>query len=383
MSHVGKGDIHAYLDGALGAYPEAEDVRIRQHLGECELCARSLDEERQIRLVASEILAATADAPVDLAPFEELVIRAGEGEPTPRSGGASGFRTLRMAATIVVSLGAGWVARDLTTPARDLATTPSLNAVIAAQGAASRANEAADPFQEESEDRQASRGDFAAQAVVPARSPDLNAEAESATVRALIPEAPAAPLDVPAARRESAEEREIGRRDGAGSAIGLAQQRASEARPQAALAAEPAERSRLEAGANALIALDEVSVTEGVGSFVIPGLPIRDVRMSGVIGGAGSAVTIVHELPDGRTVELRFVTSEGDDARRKVAGREAEGPEASERDVVVDSEGFRDPDLPEGWSQVVRAVPGGLAILRGPLGEAGLSELLDRAVAGR
>ena len=120
-----------------------------------------------------------------------------------------------------------------------------------------------------------------------------------------------------------------------------------------------------------------------MGSFVIPGLPIRDVRMSGVIGGAGSAVTIVHELPDGRTVELRFVTSEGDDARRKVAGREAEGPEASERDVVVDSEGFRDPDLPEGWSQVVRAVPGGLAILRGPLGEAGLSELLDRAVAGR
>ena len=56
---------------------------------------------------------------------------------------------LRMAATVVVSLGAGWLARDLTTPARDLARGPTLDAVRAQDAAPSRRIE--DVTQEEDE----------------------------------------------------------------------------------------------------------------------------------------------------------------------------------------------------------------------------------------
>ena len=35
MSHINKGDIHAYLDGALGAYPEEAARHIREHLDAC------------------------------------------------------------------------------------------------------------------------------------------------------------------------------------------------------------------------------------------------------------------------------------------------------------------------------------------------------------
>ena len=376
MPHVSKGDIHAYLDGALGAFPEDEAERVRQHLDECDVCARLLDEERQLRLVASEILAATAEAPLDLAPFEELVARAGESEPGRPAAGGSSFRTLRMAATIVVSLGAGWLARDLTSPARDLATTPSLAAGAVQGGLESRANEAVNAFDADSGDRQAELDDFSASAAAPVQSQDLDAETAPTAARgaiSAISEVSAPSVDAPTAdapdvaRMESAEEAEVGRRDVGGAASQLVQQRVSEALPQAAAA----------------IVTDEVSVAGRTGSFVIPGLPIRDVYVSSVFGDTGPAVTIVHGLPDGRTIELRFVPGEGGDDSRKVALREAQGPERSERDALKDAEGLMDLPLPEGWSQVVRAVPGGLGILRGSLGEAQLSDLLDRAVAGR
>ena len=47
-------------------------------------------------------------------------------------------------------------------------------------------------------------------------------------------------------------------------------------------------------------------------------------------------------------------------------------------DAVTDDE-----TLPEGWNRVERSVPEGLAVIRGPLSEAELSELLDAAVGGR
>ncbi len=405
MSHVGKGDIHAYLDGALGAYPEGEANRVRQHLDECEACARSLDEERELRMVASEILAATAEAPMDLAPFEELVARADEAESTRPSGGTSKFRVLRMAATVVISLGAGWIAHDLTGPGSELATAPALDAVRTQEGVPSRADEALNPFQAEPELRQADQGDFTAQVASPVQSQDLDAEAVPPIARAALSDVVIAPTDAPAAAvpMESADEVEAGRRDAVGGALRLDQQRASEAAPQAAGPAAPLERRRREAvdptsvmdnravtgvargvaasvlaedvtksnqdelfadNANAM-SLNEMSVTGRTSSFVIPGLSIRDVRFGGGAEGFDSAVTIIQELPDGRVVELRFV------------------PTLAERDTSRDAEGIPVARLPDGWNQVVRELLDGLAILRGPLGEAELSELLDQALARR
>ena len=56
---------------------------------------------------------------MDLIPFEELVTLAGRSaKPEGARGSVSArLRPLRLAATIVISLGAGWLARDLTGPA--------------------------------------------------------------------------------------------------------------------------------------------------------------------------------------------------------------------------------------------------------------------------
>ncbi len=107
--------------------------------------------------------------------------------------------------------------------------------------------------------------------------------------------------------------------------------------------------------------------------FLVPGLPVRDVRLAprdgGQGGGAGGAVVVTQELPDGRLVELRFV------------------PLAS-GDVVVGGafQARNDPlsrTQREGWGTVVRDVPGGVAVLSGPLTEPELDELLDRMLGPR
>ena len=429
MPHVSKGDIHAYLDGALGAYPEDEATRIRAHLEECQECAEALAEERDLRRVASEILAATAQAPVDLDPFEELVARAGEAEPSRPAGGASRFRVLRMAATVVVSLGAGWLARDLTTPARDLARGPTLDAVRAQDAAPSRRIE--DVTQEEDEpdaaaslirlevmaedesvERQAAVSDFAIQPEAPEESRDLDAPVAAQMAPAATPSRPA-------------EQAEVGRRNVVGGKLRLDQQHELERQ------AEPAQaRRRLDAivpagvagaadnraagaparevaptalaaelsktdpedpfanEANAL-AFDEMSITARTSSFVIPGLPVRDVRLSALTEGLEPSVTVIQELPDGRTLELRFVAvargGAADDvaSARKASKGVPSGRELEERDALEEAQGLFGESIPEGWSQVVRAVQGGVAILRGPLSEAELSALLDEAVAGR
>ena len=429
MPHVSKGDIHAYLDGALGAYPEDEATRIRAHLEECHECAEALAEERDLRRVASEILAATAQAPVDLDPFEELVAQAGEAEPSRPAGGASRFRVLRMAATVVVSLGAGWLARDLTTPARDLATGPTLDAVRAQDAVASRTNE--DVAQEEDEpdaaaslnrlevtaedesvERQAAVSDFAIQPQAPEESRDFDAPAAAQMAPAAAPSRPA-------------EQAEVGRRDVVGGELRLDRQRELERQ------AEPAQaRRRLEAIAPAGVAgaadnraagaparevaptaladelsktdpqdlfaneanaeaFDDMSITARTSSFVIPGLPVRDVRLSALTEGLEPSVTVIQELPDGRTLELRFVAvargGAADDAAsaRKASKGVPSGRELEERDALEEAQWLFAESIPEGWSQVGRAVQGGVAILRGPLSEAELSALLDEAVAGR
>ena len=124
MSHISRGDIHAYLDGALGAYSEEAAKHVRKHLDECGECARLLEDEKRLREEASVILATPAVGPVELDPLEELLARAAEPEGRERADGADGperrgrvqpslvnrLYTLRWAATVVVSLGAGWLA---------------------------------------------------------------------------------------------------------------------------------------------------------------------------------------------------------------------------------------------------------------------------------
>ncbi len=119
MSHVDEGTLHAYLDGALEAVcsgPEAASVR--EHLASCPECAARLEEERKIRGDAMAILATADPGPIDPPALEDLRAMAHARRKDTSSGGGSVsyMRQVAWAASIVVALGAGWSARQLSLP---------------------------------------------------------------------------------------------------------------------------------------------------------------------------------------------------------------------------------------------------------------------------
>ena len=115
MRHVAKGELHAWLDGALDQLGNERALEVREHLRTCAECREGLVVEEACRARAIEVLALAAPTAVAAPPFEALVERthvgrsAGAGTPSRIS------RTARLgwAATVVIALGAGWMAREL------------------------------------------------------------------------------------------------------------------------------------------------------------------------------------------------------------------------------------------------------------------------------
>ena len=109
MSHVDEGSLHAYLDGALDEYPAAEAQKVREHLEVCAECRAQLETERAIRDVAGSILGLAAPE-VEVPSFEELraYVRANAAGRSPVS-----VRIYRLgwAASLVLALGSGWMLR--------------------------------------------------------------------------------------------------------------------------------------------------------------------------------------------------------------------------------------------------------------------------------
>jgi hypothetical protein len=109
MSHVDEGALHAYLDGALDEYPAAEAIRIREHVETCAVCADALAAERKVREEAHAILGLAAPR-VETPTFEELraYVRASRPGRTVIS-----VRLYRLgwAASVVLALGTGWLLR--------------------------------------------------------------------------------------------------------------------------------------------------------------------------------------------------------------------------------------------------------------------------------
>jgi hypothetical protein len=110
MSHIDEGALHAYLDGALEAYPAAEAARIREHLDACEACAARLEEERAVRGEAETILASSAPV-VQMPPLEELRTLAEQRTAAASSRGLSRVNRWGWAASVVLALGTGWMLR--------------------------------------------------------------------------------------------------------------------------------------------------------------------------------------------------------------------------------------------------------------------------------
>lgn len=112
MQHVDEALLVAYADDALSA---AERGAIESHLATCAACRARVDEERALSAQSAAILAHTAPGALVAPPFEDVLRRAGTGS----SGGAvgatprrrHGWVPLAWAASLIVAIGAGWIAR--------------------------------------------------------------------------------------------------------------------------------------------------------------------------------------------------------------------------------------------------------------------------------
>ncbi|MCH7890136.1 MAG: zf-HC2 domain-containing protein [Gemmatimonadetes bacterium] len=400
MSHISKGDIHAYLDGALGAYPEEAARHVREHLDACRVCAQVLEEERRLREEASAILAASALGPVELDSLEELRARATALDGQERAEGAKGperadrmvrarpslagrMYSIRWAATVVISLGAGWMAREVTGPTGDATGENVREPVVREVGVRSPDAQEREASLELMERDNAGR--FAEAETLPASPssevvegvpPVSDRAAGGFDDDAVLDQVEALPVRQ---REESAVARGAGPAD-ASVAAQVEETPVEEAPVQARIfrdelrsstsAVDRRDRAVLLGNeARRALAGETVSNTP----FLVPGLPVRDVRLAprdgGQGGGAGGAVVVTQELPDGRVVELRFVPLAGSDSVLGGALRERNE--------------FLGRSRQAGWGMAVRDVSGGVAILSGPLTERELEDLLDRALGLR
>lgn len=130
MQHVDEGDLHAWLDGALDQLGDGRAAQVREHLRTCAACREALVAEETMRARADQVLALAVPKSIDAPPFETLVARARALQPTVAPAQRSRLsRVTRMgwAASVVIALGAGWMARTLelgSEPADRVASAP-------------------------------------------------------------------------------------------------------------------------------------------------------------------------------------------------------------------------------------------------------------------
>lgn len=106
MRHVDEGLLHAWLDGQLDALGPGAAEEAARHLESCGECRARLEEARAVRGRAEALLRGDLLS-VEIPPFEALAARAGAPARRPRRG-----RALAWAASVVLAVGAGWLARS-------------------------------------------------------------------------------------------------------------------------------------------------------------------------------------------------------------------------------------------------------------------------------
>jgi hypothetical protein len=122
MQHIDDGTLHEYLD--RGGDLDASQSAVTMHIAGCASCRARLDDARIIRARSDSILRSASPVPRATPSFESLVARsAAQRQPAdvvsgaqharPRRAGLGGVPRLAWAATIVLALGAGWMANSL------------------------------------------------------------------------------------------------------------------------------------------------------------------------------------------------------------------------------------------------------------------------------
>ena len=108
MSHIDEGLLHAYLDGETAV---AERSGLEQHLAGCAECRGRLEEARALRDRSTGILSGSGPAAVTPPPFEEVVARSRAVDTRRRVFRLNRLTALGWAATLVIAVGVGWIAR--------------------------------------------------------------------------------------------------------------------------------------------------------------------------------------------------------------------------------------------------------------------------------
>lgn len=133
MSHVDEGLLHAYIDGAFET-DAPERAEIEAHLADCADCRVRLEDALRVRDDAQRVLGRLAPPPREAPSWSEIVEAhaagtgaapaAGSVSASPRRG-ARPFRQLAWAASLVLALGAGWMARAMFTAPGVMPSSPA------------------------------------------------------------------------------------------------------------------------------------------------------------------------------------------------------------------------------------------------------------------
>lgn len=108
MSHVDEGRLHAWLDGAYEEPALAEEGReVAEHLATCASCRAALERERALRERAGGVLRA-ASPEVGAPAWEEVLAR--RQAATPATSPRRRRIPVAWAASVVLAVGAGWIA---------------------------------------------------------------------------------------------------------------------------------------------------------------------------------------------------------------------------------------------------------------------------------
>jgi len=386
MRHVTDGDLHAYLDGALDLLGKGRGDEVRQHLEVCPTCRERLQDEEGIRDQARELLGLTAPEEGSLPSFEELRARAEASEASGAEEKAPGHYRgplrglpLAWAATVVLSLGVGWMGGEIwrSAPSDALgigeAPNPSLQPASALD--ASPEAEPGAPTRGRLESEAESPADLSYESAEVAAVGGLvggetqgRGDVETATqlpgARPLVSEAPK--------RVEEAEEL---REEGQSRELPVSEARRDEAIlvPAEALLSPSAPTF----GQNEIPSLLLGSRTvAGESSLAVPGLTVLTVEWEEWTPGERS-LHIRQLLPLGDTLELRYLGllmgSEPDVSDSPVVGGRGVEEGAMERPL---SPKFLEVSLPTGWNQVVMRRSRGWLVARAPLPEESLRALL-------
>ncbi|HEX8358649.1 MAG TPA: carboxypeptidase-like regulatory domain-containing protein [Longimicrobium sp.] len=183
MQHVDEGRLHAWLDGEL---PD-EERAVERHLEDCEACRARADEERRIRAAASSILLG-AD-PGEIAMRRMVAVPAAR---RPRRWVAVGW-----AASVLLALGIGWVARPSEREPVAIAPAPAPRAPEAAQSATGTAPAPESVTQPAPSNPAAQAAPVATDFSAPAREEGA-VQADAAPAREAAARVESAPAEVPA-----------------------------------------------------------------------------------------------------------------------------------------------------------------------------------------